>query len=257
MKRFIKRGRLAGHWYVALFVGLMVMVGLWAFRFEIAPAEPEALVMFPVPQIAPPEDHSVDCSQTRCLALTFDDGPEPTFTPSILETLKRHNAKATFFVLGSHVKGNEDLLKRMHAEGHEIGNHSWNHPSFTKLSPEQIDQEIRTTQEAVIAADVPAPQLFRPPYGDMNDEVKAQIPLAIVRWNIDPEDWHPKHRQNILAHLAVHAKPGGVVVMHDTEQFTVDSLDQILTQLEANFTLVTVSELFGLTPGQRGVYFGR
>ena len=215
----------------------------------------EAVLAMPAP---PAPVAKPNCEVIKCLALTFDDGPDAATTPRILDVLKQHNAKATFFVLGGHVKGNEALLRRIHQEGHEIGNHSWNHPSFIKISLDQVRAEVLDTQAAIVKAGVPAPHLFRPPYGDMNDIVMAQIPLAVVKWNIDPEDWHPKRQQYLLEHMATHARPGGVVVMHDTEVTTADRLDSLLSQLASQqFTLVTASDVLGLSPGHRGLYFAR
>ncbi len=206
----------------------------------------------PAPSIVP------NCEVVKCLALTFDDGPDAAITPRVLDTLKQHNAKATFFVLGGHVRGNEAVLRRIHAEGHEIGNHSWNHPYFTRISPEQARSEVQDTQTIIAQAGVPAPHLFRPPYGDMNEAVAAQIPLSVVRWNVDPEDWRPKMKPLLLEHIANYAHPGSVVVLHDTETTTADQLDALLAQLESQgFTLVTVSHIMSLSPGQQGVYFAR
>lgn len=199
-----------------------------------------------------------NCETAKCLALTFDDGPDPAITPQILDTLKRHNARATFFVLGGHVSGNEAILRRIHGEGHEIGNHSWSHPHFTRISLEQARHEIDATQQAILKAGVPAPHLFRPPYGDVNETVLAHIPLSVVRWNIDPEDWRPRQQTRLLEHMATYARPGGVAVMHDTEATTLAQLDALLSQLEAQqYTLTTVSDVLGIEPGQQGLYFSR
>lgn len=199
-----------------------------------------------------------NCETTKCLALTFDDGPDPAITPQVLDILKKHNAHATFFVMGKHVPGNEALLQRMHAEGHEIGNHSWDHPHFTRISLDQVNDQINTTQNVIIKAGVPAPRLFRPPYGDVNETVLAHIPLTVVRWNIDPEDWRPTRQTHVLEHMAANAKPGGVVVMHDTETTTLSQLDGLLTQLESQqYTLATVSDVLGVELGQQGLYFSR
>lgn len=201
---------------------------------------------------------AVDCEIEKCIALTFDDGPRRTLTPQILDTLKRHNARATFFVLGRFVGGNEDMLQRMHREGHEIGNHTWNHPDLTKIPLDQVQAEIQSTQDAVMRAGVPPPELFRPPYGATNEAVLAHIPLTVVRWNIDPEDWNSQKRAHMLEHMAAQARPGSVVVMHDTEQITADKLEELILQLSAkNYKLVPVSEALGINPGQRGVYFNR
>lgn len=257
MNRFKKL--LAAVRWPRLIISIVVIgVGLGAFliflpsKSEVEGEQP-AVVAAPI-QLMP---EAVDCSVTPCLALTFDDGPDRDFTPRVLDTLKAHDVQATFFVQGVRIHGKEELLRRMYAEGHEIGNHSWNHPYFTRITPEQRKAEIENTQNAIIAAGVPAPRLFRPPYGDMNAEVAAEIPLTIVRWNVDPEDWHPRKKQSVPDHLAAYAKPGAIIVMHDTEATTADMLDALITQLKPHYTLVTVSELLDLTPGQRGTYFGR
>ncbi|HSX29359.1 MAG TPA: polysaccharide deacetylase family protein [Candidatus Saccharimonadales bacterium] len=199
-----------------------------------------------------------NCSIKPCLALTFDDGPDPTHTPLVLDILANHHATATFFVVGVHVPGNGALLKRMHDAGHEIGNHSWGHLDMTTLAPQQIRQQIYDTQAAIAAAGVPVPHLFRPPYGAVNDVVRSSVPLTIVQWNIDPEDWaNRKQAQQIIEHIDLHAKPGGVVIMHDTQARTVQALDILLTDLEKTYQFITVSDLLHLAPGQSGVYYGR
>lgn len=101
----------------------------------------------------------------RMVALTFDDGPNPKTTPMLLDILKKYNAKATFFILGQNIPGNEEIVKRMVAEGHEVANHSWSHPNFKTLSPEQIKQEVEQTQSALEKITGRRPTMIRPPYG--------------------------------------------------------------------------------------------
>lgn len=203
-------------------------------------------------------DRRPDCTQKPCIALTFDDGPNAVLTPQVLDVLLRHDARATFFVVGMHVPGNEALLRRMHAEGHEIGNHSWSHTDMTTLPVEQMRQQIYDTQAAVTAAGVPAPRLFRAPYGVVDDVVRSQVPLSIVQWNIDPEDWHHhKETQHIVEHMGSYAKPGGVVVMHDTQARTLQALDPMLTHMGQAYQFVTISDLLHLAPGQSGMFYGR
>jgi peptidoglycan/xylan/chitin deacetylase (PgdA/CDA1 family) len=238
---------------LAFFGGLAVSSAPERSPRTFAVHRPAAPHVMHVSTVAP-----VDCTKVACFGLTFDDGPDGTVTPQILDILKRHNVRATFFVLGSHIAGHEELLRRIHSEGHEIGNHSWSHASFTKIPLEQVESEVQGTQAAVAAAGVPAPQLFRPPYGDMNDAVLAHVPLTVIRWNVDPEDWHPKKYQHALEHMAAHAKPGGMAVLHDTELHTAEMLDQLLNQLkDQQYTMVTVSELLDLPAGQHGVFYGR
>jgi peptidoglycan/xylan/chitin deacetylase (PgdA/CDA1 family) len=203
------------------------------------------------PQAAP------DCAAHACLALTFDDGPNSQYTPMILDILERHHARATFFVVGSHVPGNEGLLRRMFSNGHEIGNHSWSHTDFTTLPPAQMEEQITHTQAAIVGAGVPAPTLFRPPYGATNPIVRSHVPLTLALWNIDPEDWKARDAQQIIARVNATARPGGIVELHDIHANTVDALEPILSGLEQQYQFVTVSDLLNLPPGQRGVYYGR
>jgi peptidoglycan-N-acetylglucosamine deacetylase len=203
-----------------------------------------------------PRSH-VGCSQMPCLALTFDDGPNTTVTPKVLAALEQANARATFFVIGLHVPGNEELLRRMQRDGDEVGNHSWAHPDLTKLTSEQIRAQVEQTQAVVIAAGLPAPRLFRPPYGAVNATVRSAVPLTLAMWNVDPTDWMSKDPGEIRTHIESQAAPGRIVDLHDIHEPTAEALPELLTNLQSHFQLVTVSELFNLAPGQRGEYYGR
>jgi peptidoglycan/xylan/chitin deacetylase (PgdA/CDA1 family) len=220
--------------------------------------------MDPRPQVAaafimspPPARPLVDCGRQACLALTFDDGPSADATAIVLDALARHHAHATFFVVGSHIAGNEGLLRRMYQEGHEVGNHSWSHPHFTALTPDQMRAQVNDTQAAVVRAGVPAPTLLRPPYGDVNSTVEATIPMTVALWNVDPEDWNHKKPEDIPPLVENHVRAGRVVVLHDMHRPTADSLDTLLADLQKDYTLVTFSQLFDLPPGQPGRYYGR
>jgi peptidoglycan-N-acetylglucosamine deacetylase len=200
---------------------------------------------------------AVDCSTVPCLALTFDDGPNSLVTPQILSALEHANVRATFFVVGMRVPGNEAILQRMYTDGDEIGNHSWNHADLTKLTAEQVRDQFDRTQLAVMAAGLPAPRLFRPPYGAVNATVRSQIPIALALWNVDPEDWRTTNPNQISDRILAAARPGRVVDLHDIYAPTAQSLPIALEKLKSQYHLVTVSQLFNLSPGQRGEYFGR
>ncbi|HSW80547.1 MAG TPA: polysaccharide deacetylase family protein [Candidatus Saccharimonadales bacterium] len=200
----------------------------------------------------------VDCKVEHCIALTFDDGPNPITTPAVLRILEREQITASFFVVGSRVHGNESLLKRMVADGDEIGNHSWSHPDFTTLKPDQIKKQIMLTQRAVEAAGVPTPTLFRPPYGNVDKKVVVSTPLTMMFWNEDPRDWAADSPDQVVHAVLSSAKPGGVIDMHDIYAVTADSLGPIIKNLKAHkYKFVTASQLLGLKPGQRGLYYGR
>lgn len=199
-----------------------------------------------------------DCAKVPCIALSFDDGPNAAVTPRVLDILASEHVKATFFLVGRRVPGNEGLLHRMYTEGHEIGNHSWDHADFTKLTPAQMDQEIAATQQAIVAAGVPAPHLFRPPYGAVNDAVRSHTNnMAIVRWDIDPADWEVLDAAKITQSVLEHAKPGGIILMHDIYPTTADALTPAIDQLKLTYQFVTVSQLMQLSPGDQGQFFGR
>lgn len=198
-----------------------------------------------------------DCTQVACLALTFDDGPNPITTPQVLNVLEREQVPATFFLIGSRVKGNEALIQRMYQNGNEIGNHSWSHPNMTKLSLPEIHRQIELTQAAIVSTGIPTPTLFRPPYGLANLMMHANIPLTFMFWNEDPRDWAVDSPQKLQAALLGAARPGGVVDMHDIYQVTANTLAPTIDELKKRqFHFVTVSQLLDIKPGQQGDFYG-
>lgn len=204
----------------------------------------------------PPNNH-VDCTKVPCLALTFDDGPHPQQTTRLLDILDREKAHATFFLVGSRVPGQEVLVRRMFYAGHEIGNHSWNHADMTKLSPTDILNQVNQTQAAIAAANVPAPKLFRPPYGAVNATVRSTVPMTLALWNDDPLDWKGEDPAKLSESIIAYARPGGVIDLHDIYPVTVDAMDIAIPVLKTKYHLVTFSEMTNVQPGQRGEYFGR
>ena len=198
----------------------------------------------------------VDCALQNCLALTFDDGPNQQFTPQVLDILRQYNAYASFFVIGNRVPAHPELVRRTYQEGHDVGNHSWSHPMLNKLTPEQINQEYQVTQQVIAQAGIPAPTMFRPPYGIRTEAALATIPIPFMLWNVDPRDWSEKDVNALVGHILSHSKPGSVIVMHDTSNVTVEALRRVIPELQKNYKLVTLSDMFDLKPGDRGQYFG-
>lgn len=198
-----------------------------------------------------------DCANTRCVALTFDDGPSTATTPAVLDVLSRHKAKATFFVVGTRAAQEGALLREIYTRGHEIGNHSWSHADLTQLTRGQILQQVNQTQAAVVTAGVPAPTLFRPPYGATNELVRSTIPMTLAFWNTDPKDWDAKTPQAVYDQIMAHIRPGSVIVMHDTSPMTAQALESVIVALSPQYKFVTFSDLFDLQHSQPGMYFGR
>ena len=188
----------------------------------------------------------------KLVALTFDDGPHPRFTPKILDVLKKYDAKATFFMLGKHVKLYPEVVKRVANEGHEIGNHTFTHIDVKVNSSQKIYDEFKKTQEIVYEVTGIKPKLFRPPYGFYNSIVKnitSKEGCRIVLWstNQDSKDWSCPGVNKIVNTVVKKTENGDIVILHDYvvgESDTVEALKTILSELKKKgFQFVTVSEL--------------
>lgn len=178
------------------------------------------------------------------VALTFDDGPDPKVTKQILEVLARHDAKATFFMLGSRVEYYPELAKAVMEAGHELGNHTWNHPDLTKLNADRVRKEIANTSKIIEEVTGEQAKSFRPPYGAVNQSVRAQTDLPVTLWDVDTLDWKHRNANKLLEIVKGNVKDGSTILMHDIHQSTADGLEDVLNYLEAEgYTFVTVSEL--------------
>ncbi|WP_354700746.1 hypothetical protein DSM112329_01033 [Paraconexibacter sp. AEG42_29] len=188
----------------------------------------------------------------RRIALTFDDGPSP-YTPKILDILRKERVPATFFVQGDHVAGSEAVLRRMLAEGHMIGSHSFTHPYLTR-STTDIGREIRMTQDVIKAATGGfVPCLLRPPFGAVNqrviDELKAQR-LANIIWTVNPADYRNPGSAAIKRTILAGTAPGAIIIDHDgggNRSQTVKAMPGVIKALKARgYRFVTVTDLLGL-----------
>ncbi|GAA0376324.1 hypothetical protein GCM10009530_28530 [Microbispora corallina] len=208
--------------------------------------------------LAPPP-RKLDCGRLKCVALTFDDGPGEA-TDKVLDLLAAHHARATFFVLGQMVTDkSRDFVRRMVAEGHEVGNHSWDHAALAGLSADAVRRELDRTQDVVRRVAGVRMTLMRPPYGSTNHEVEnvaRQEGLAQILWAVDTLDWRDRDPA-IVAKRCCSAKPGDIVLMHDIHPTTIAALPRLLDELDRKgFTYVTVSELLG-SPAPGKQYFNR
>src|SRR5205807_7171098 len=145
----------------------------------------------------PAEESSITFSSVHVdgpyIAMTFDDGPSATLTPKLLDLLAAHHIKATFFVIGENVAEHPEIVARAAREGHEIGNHSWSHPNFGKMSDESIRRQLQQTDDAIKSATGRRPTLMRPPYGStttrQNRWIHAESGYNATLWEVDPNDW--------------------------------------------------------------------
>lgn len=184
-------------------------------------------------------------SNKKRVALTFDDGPHPVNTVSILKLLEKYEAKATFFMLGNRVDFYPETAKKVADQGHEIGNHTWDHKDLTTLDHEEMIEEINRTITVIKQAIGQEPTAFRPPYGAMNDKVKAaSTDLPIVLWSIDTLDWKSHDPEAVLKIVKSNVKDGSIILMHDIHKTTVEAVALVLKYLQdEGYEFVTVSDL--------------
>lgn len=184
----------------------------------------------------------------KCIALTFDDGPGP-HTQRVLDALDAKGAKATFFVLGSQVRGHEALLARMTSSGMEVGNHTWSHSDLARLSRSRQIAEINDAGAAIEQASGQRLSLVRPPYGSFSATTKSLgVPLAL--WNVDTLDWRHRSAVKTVAAVKAGARPGAVVLLHDIHASTADAVPEIVKMLSSEgYTMVTMSELLASCGG--------
>ncbi|OLE30301.1 MAG: hypothetical protein AUG44_01640 [Actinobacteria bacterium 13_1_20CM_3_71_11] len=184
------------------------------------------------------------------VALTFDDGPDPAFTPRVLDILREHGARATFFLVGLNANAHPELVERIVADGHGVGNHTWSHPYLPDLSRDEVLRQLDATGAAIATVTGEPPGLMRPPYGSRTPDVLRWIrgqQLTTVLWDIDVSDWAGPPAADIVAGVSAAAKAGSIVLMHDAggdRTGTVTALPTILADLAARgLRSVPVAEL--------------
>jgi len=194
----------------------------------------------------------------KVVALTFDDGPDGNTTPQALDILAKYKIKATFFVQGKNIAGNESILKRMQSEGHEVGNHSWNHPILTKLSLEDAKKQITDTEDAITKVLGKSSKLMRPPYGAISDDIRNSLDLSFIMWDVDSLDWKSKNEAAILTEIQRQVSNGSIILMHDIHQTSVNSLPKVIEYLQGQgYSFVTVSDLLNTRLKPHEIYYSR
>jgi peptidoglycan/xylan/chitin deacetylase (PgdA/CDA1 family) len=183
------------------------------------------------------------------VAMTFDDGPHPDRTPRLLDLLAARNIRATFYVIGANARKYPQIIRRMLNEGHEIGNHSQNHPRLTDLTETAVIAELAGCRDAVVAAATLPPATMRPPYGAVDDSLRAlflsEFGYPTILWDVDPRDWDANVSDaQVLATILNQASHGDIILAHDIHERTITIMPDALDGLRARgFAFVTVSEL--------------
>lgn len=203
-----------------------------------------------------PAGRQIDPSKPM-VALTFDDGPFAPVGNQIMDCLAQYGGRATFFVVGSRASSYPVELQRMVAEGHEIGNHTYDHKNLTRLNGTQIQREINLCDDAVQSACGVRPGLVRTPGGSKNGTVLANVHAPVILWSIDTRDWKTRNAAKTVNAVMSQVRDGDIVLMHELyPQSGAAALEIIPRLTAAGYQLVTVSEMAalrgGVTPG--GVY---
>jgi len=189
----------------------------------------------------------------KVVSLTFDDGPHPAFTEAVLDILKTHEIRATFFVKGRNAALFPDLIRRLHDEGHIIGNHSWSHHYFFDLFPaRRMKNEIRETNLIIRDITGEIPVLFRPPYGVTNPAVARAVRdenYIVIGWNIRSCDTTLKDPIKIAQRIQNRLNPGSIILLHDNRKGSEKILKEVISIVKKNgYKFARIDELLNISP---------
>lgn len=201
----------------------------------------------------------------KVVALTFDDGPSADWTPKILDALKTEQVKATFFMLGEHVERFPDVAKRVADEGHEIGNHTYDHHVLIYYKTEELEKEIRNAQAAIYKATGVTTKYFRPPKAWLTKSEEKDIKrmgYEIILWSLNSKDWVTFHDKQITSYILSNIRPGDIILFHDSggvfhteggnREQTVKTILRLVNKLKSRgYRFVTISQLLELK-GENG-----
>lgn len=194
--------------------------------------------------------HRID-TKKKVVALTFDDGPDATYTPKILEVLHQYHVPATFFVLGSQVDKYPKVMQWITKAGHEIGNHGYDHYDLNKLTEQEVYDDIKRGERSILRTTGILAQNYRPPGGVMTHDVMNAVQASgydLIHWSIDPKDWSLKRTASVIAKsVKSNVKAGDIILFHDggmNQKQTVAALRDLIKDLRAQgYRFVTVSQL--------------
>lgn len=193
-------------------------------------------------------------AEEKVVALTFDDGPRRATTERLLDALKEREVPVTFFLIGEQLEGQEDLVRRMADEGHQVGSHTWSHADLAKLGDTEADQERGRTGAALTELLGPGSYWLRPPYGHPGPRTPD---TPVILWSVDPRDWESRDADAVTEHVLSHVTPGDIILLHDIYDTSVDAAIRIVDDLtRQGYRFVTVQELLG-ADARPGVQYRR
>lgn len=201
---------------------------------------------------------SVTIESPPLVALTFDDGPRSSTTGPLLDGLELREVPATFFLVGNRIPGNEDLVRRMGLEGHQVGVHTYDHVELKGLSRRDFDLQVGQTRALITQVLGEGNYWLRPPYGFIDKNGKTWCGGPVILWSVDPEDWSDRDTARQVSVILDDVEDGDIILLHDIYPASVETALQVVDALMAKgFHFVTVEELFairGRTPENGKVY---
>lgn len=182
--------------------------------------------------------------EAGAVALTFDDGPNARYTEALLDGLKEREVRASFFLVGQCIEGNEDTVRRMAEEGHLIGVHCMEHRDLTREPEEEAVRQLMDTAAMIGAVTGRTPEYIRPPFGKWSSGLQEAVPMETVLWSVDSLDWKLQDTDRIVRRVLKDTEDGDIILMHDEFQTSVEAAMEIIDNLLAKgYTFVTVDEL--------------
>lgn len=178
------------------------------------------------------------------IALTFDDGPHPKYTSMLLDGLQERDVRVTFFIIGMYAAEHPEIIKRMHDEGHLLGNHTYNHVEITSLSNEEAYRELMDTSDLIYEITGARTEFLRPPFGVWKKKLEEQVDVVPVLWTVDPLDWTTENANEVVRKVVNEVEEGDIILLHDRYESSVNAALRIVDiLLEEGFEFVTVDEL--------------
>lgn len=185
-----------------------------------------------------------DAGDVRKIALTFDDGPHPQWTPRLLDGLRERDVQATFFLIGMYAAQYPQIVERMDREGHLIGNHTYHHVRLDQEDAKEMRREIRDTDQAIYLITGKHTDYVRPPFGVWNEELGEEMEVLPILWTIDPLDWTTQDVGGIVEKVVTQAQDGAMILLHDCYGSSVEAALEIVDILKGQgFSFVTAEEL--------------
>lgn len=187
---------------------------------------------------------SVSSNVEKKVAITFDDGPNPDYTPDLLKGLKERGVSATFFLLGKEAEKYPELVLQMYEEGHLLATHSYAHVNLCNLNDEAAVEQVVKTNTIIEEITGECPQFIRPPFGCWKENLDYKTTMIPVLWDVDPLDWNTNNTAVIVKRVLTSVEDGDIILLHDASQSSVDAALLIIDQLQKEgYLFVTVEEM--------------